>query len=1507
MLRIWGSGGWRFYDSNGTGGYNDPVGDYGALSVYGGTYTYVTADGESWTFNSSGYMTQWTSADGDETLQYRYDGGNRLVGITAIDGALTTITYTGSTTVTFQTVNSRVTTLTLDGSNNLTNIVNPDGGVQTLSYDSSHHLTQESLGLLQNNWAYTSAGVVGTYTWGALSYNSLTNLSRYTYQPANTLGLTGLVKYPLYASITDPLGNSTLSQMDPDGRPTTILAADGSITAMTYSNGFVTTETDPQGTTTYTLDGEAYVTNETLPDGSVITYQYQLFDHALTTMTDQRGNSTTYAYDSHGHMTGMTDALGDHTTYTYLTDGLLQSVTDGLNHTTTYTYDSDRRQVTVTDPTGATTTYSYDANGNLETTTDALGRVTTQNYDVMGRVVNTIDALGDQTTMTYDVSGLELTSSDALNAVTTYSYDYFSQGLVLQVSQGFAQLVVTTLNTYDEDGQLQTTRDANGWTTTNTYDAVGQQTDTTNALGNSQGSKYNLAGQAYQTTNENGYATTYAYNAVGEMTNQTDALGNRSTVAYDAAGNQTASTDALHHTTTYTYDALNRQTVVEDPLGRLVTTTYDADGNVLTVTDARGYVTSYAYDADNRETAVTQAVGTSVQATTRTSYDAVGNVISTTDANNNITTYTYDNLNRQIQVTDPLNRITTTTYDAVGDVISTEDSLGTVVTYTYDGLHRQIGTTDSLNQTTTVMLDNNGNEVQTTDPKNEVTKYGYDATNTQNETIDPRGTLTLDTLTPTEATKSITDSAGNKTTYELDKLDRADEPRSMSTGTGTTVYDAAGRVSRVTDADGRVIQYSYDAANRTTGEVWKNGTVTVNVVTYSYDNNDNLTSAADYNGTVTYTYDALDRVQSYTNIYGQVLTYSYDGNGNETQRTDSLGGTLTYVYDAANRLTSEQFSGTGATGTVVRVDFGYDVRNEQTTITWYSNLAGTAEVAASAYSYDAAGRLTGIVNTNSSSATLSYYTYTYDTADRVTAQTHWSQVGTFTYTGTNAYTYDADSELLTDGTKTYTYNANGNRTMAGYVTGSNNEMTNDGTWTYTYDAVGNLIKKSKGSGLETWYYTYDNRNDLTVVRDTSNGTTTTLQITYTYDVQGNRVQEQLWQTGGSTTTTRYAYDGSNVWADLDGGNNILVRYEYGDGADQILTRTVASSGSVTAYLTDNEGSVRDLVNWSGQVVDHLDYSGYGVFTLESNPSVADRFKYDGYQFEATTGLYYVNARWYDPTTGRWTQVDPMGFAAGDNNLYRYVGNDPTNTTDPTGLVAPPVPPVVLTQQLLPPTTVNPITVKPDGQFTWGVQFKLSSPSGPNGGLIIQRVQRKVMFFNGRSGKYQSTSDNLRDCPIRWQLRIMGYENTSLSQRHHRRPVGAVRASHSCLPRWTTAQDQPARCRQRHFLHPADGLPVAVSAQGLPAQEHRLALFRRVASQRHPRHHPRSAPQKGPHRGEALRAPDHRQRGQPVGRYHLWRRAAGPRQRQERRWPQTPHRRGQYGVAAGGVGDGCRRG
>lgn len=77
------------------------------------------------------------------------------------------------------------------------------------------------------------------------------------------------------------------------------------------------------------------------------------------------------------------------------------------------------------------------------------------------------------------------------------------------------------------------------------------------------------------------------------------------------------------------------------------------------------------------------------------------------------------------------------------------------------------------------------------------------------------------------------------------------------------------------------------------------------------------------------------------------------------------------------------------------------------------------------------------------------------------------------------------------------------------------------------------------------------------------------------------------------------------------------------------------------------------------------YDAWGSPT--SSDDDADRFRYTGREWDAETELYYYRARYYDPATGRFLEQDPIGFDAGDANLYRYVGNGPTNYTDPMGL------------------------------------------------------------------------------------------------------------------------------------------------------------------------------------------------------------------------------------------------
>jgi RHS repeat-associated protein len=128
------------------------------------------------------------------------------------------------------------------------------------------------------------------------------------------------------------------------------------------------------------------------------------------------------------------------------------------------------------------------------------------------------------------------------------------------------------------------------------------------------------------------------------------------------------------------------------------------------------------------------------------------------------------------------------------------------------------------------------------------------------------------------------------------------------------------------------------------------------------------------------------------------------------------------------------------------------------------------------------------------------------------------------------------------------------------------------------------------------------------------------------------------------------------------------RYLYGPAVDQILAR-FSAAGTIGWYLSDQLGSVRDIANQNGTVLDHIKYDSFGKVIAESNPSNGDRFKFTGREYDSITGQYYYRARYYDAAVGRFSSEDPIGFAAGDPNLYGYVRNRPTLATDPSGMDA----------------------------------------------------------------------------------------------------------------------------------------------------------------------------------------------------------------------------------------------
>jgi RHS repeat-associated protein len=780
--------------------------------------------------------------------------------------------------------------------------------------------------------------------------------------------------------------------------------------------------------------------------------------------------------------------------------------------------------------------------------------------------------------------------------------------------------------------------DALGNVTTDSPDwrGMGLTNQDTNAMGGVTTVDRDVNGLATISVDQLNRITQYAYDSNGNVTEEIyPDLTTTTYGTYNSFAEPSSMTDQLGRITTYTYDSHGNLTVVEDPMQFVVTNTYSStQPGMLTNQTAPATagtssytLVTYQYDSKDRLTTITKLDSN----VTKQSFSSAGQVTSVTDANNSETTYSYDAMNRETGTTiaagTSIAGITTITYDKAGNQLTSTNADNETTTTTYDALDRTSTVENSDGSTTTYVYDNGGNLQALIDPVGNRTTYAYDSLNRQT---------------------TVTSPSVNSTSGEV----------------STTEYDADGEVISTTDADGRQITYSYDQLGRETGESWISGGSAIYLATFTYDADGEMKSATDSYATVTMSYDNDGRLGTMVTSgpgTGQptvTLTYSYNSSGDVTSVTDSLSGSgaagqgiTSYVYDNALRLgTITQSLG----GTVyAEVTISYDAAGLETNMDRSQGATGT--LVTDATTYDAAEQAVTLTFANRSpnNTNLETIDYTYDKAGQATAETDKE--------GTASFTYDSDQQLTTvtgSRTESYGYDANGNRNTTGYNTGAGNELTNSPGVTYTYDNDGNMITATTSAGTTT--YTYDYENRLTNV--TQSGTVT---ATYTYNALGQRIG---FDDSGTQTWT--VYNGSsadaNVYADFNSSGAMTTRYLYGPAVDQILART-SSTGTLAWYLTDNVGTVRDMTNSSGTVIDHIVYDSFGNITTQTNASEADRFLFAGMQYDSTAGIYYDHARYYDATIGRFMSQDPKGFDAGDTNLYRYVGNYSTGSTDPSGL------------------------------------------------------------------------------------------------------------------------------------------------------------------------------------------------------------------------------------------------
>ncbi|MBC7250155.1 MAG: PKD domain-containing protein [Anaerolineae bacterium] len=259
-----------------------------------------------------------------------------------------------------------------------------------------------------------------------------------------------------------------------------------------------------------------------------------------------------------------------------------------------------------------------------------------------------------------------------------------------------------------------------------------------------------------------------------------------------------------------------------------------------------------------------------------------------------------------------------------------------------------------------------------------------------------------------------------------------------------------------------------------------------------------------------------------------------------------------------------------------------------------------------------------------------------------------------------SYTYDplyrlTSAEYSTGESFQYVYDAVGNRLAMTTSNGSTsyeydaaNRLTNVDGVPYTWDNNGNLLS----DGTRTFQYDYANRLVQVV-----SGTLTT---EFTYNGDGHRVAKTV-----NGTQTRYTLDPAmglvQVLVEVTGGEATTYLY----GLDLLAEETTAWAW----HLNDGLGSVRQLADDAGQVTLAQGYTPFGVL-LWYEGSAASAYGYTGEQEDASTGLVFLRARYYDPRTGRFISKDPFpGYVREPQtlNLYVYVTNNPLGHVDPAGL------------------------------------------------------------------------------------------------------------------------------------------------------------------------------------------------------------------------------------------------
>ncbi len=290
------------------------------------------------------------------------------------------------------------------------------------------------------------------------------------------------------------------------------------------------------------------------------------------------------------------------------------------------------------------------------------------------------------------------------------------------------------------------------------------------------------------------------------------------------------------------------------------------------------------------------------------------------------------------------------------------------------------------------------------------------------------------------------------------------------------------------------------------------------------------------------------------------------------------------------------------------------------------------------YTLGAAGNRVAVVEQNGRTVN-----YTYDSLYRLTSETI------------------SSSAPSQNGSVSYSYDAVGNRlsrtsTLTSIPSTTSTFDDNDRLSSETYDNNGNALA-ANGS-----VYGYDFENRLTGV---DGGV-----ARYLYDGDGNRVAKTV-----NGVTTRYLVDTNNLTgypqvADELMDNQVTRSYAYGHALIS-QRQLVNNQWLFSFYGYDGQGNVRLLTDPTGAVTDTYTYDAFGNL-IAATGNTPNEHLYSGEQYDANLGLYYLRARYLNPTNGRFLSADPARGSNSDPrslHKYLYCVGDPIDRIDPSGLMS----------------------------------------------------------------------------------------------------------------------------------------------------------------------------------------------------------------------------------------------